>query len=318
MSEIVKKKSRLHPNNKHQGRYNFDQLIKANKQLEVFVIENKFGVTSIDFFNPEAVKELNKAILFKDYQLEYWDIPAGYLCPPIPGRADYVHHLADLLLTSNFGKLPLGDKITCVDVGTGANLIYPIIGTQEFGWNFIATDIEEKSIESASLIVEKNKRLEGKVQVVLQPSPKDFFYTVIDKSQKFDLTLCNPPFHSSKEDAAKGSQRKIKNLTGKNTKQPVLNFAGQSNELWTDGGELRFITNMMKQSKKFGENCYWFSTLVSKQAHLNQLINTLKSLHVTDFKEIEMGQGNKTSRILAWTFLSKKEQLSWKQQRWQK
>lgn len=312
-----KKKANLHPRNKHVFRYNFEVLVKAHSALKEFVIQNKYGATSIDFFNPEAVKALNKAILFSDYDLAYWDIPQGFLCPPIPGRADYIHHLADVLVSSNFGKLPDGENITCLDIGTGANLIYPIIGVSAYGWNFIASDIEEKSIKNAHVIVDKNKLLSQKIKLVEQPNLKDFFYTVIDKSQKFDLSMCNPPFHNSKEAAQKGSQRKIKNLTGKKTKEPVLNFAGQSNELWTDGGELRFITNMMKQSKKFEENCYWFSTLVSKQSHVNQLINTLKSLHVTDFKEIEMGQGNKTSRILVWTFLTNKQQLAWKQERWQ-
>lgn len=315
MSE--KKKSKLHPKNKHTGRYNFEELTKVNKGLQEFIIETKFGSNSIDFFNPKAVKELNKAILLLNYQLDFWDIPQGNLCPPIPGRADYIHHLADVLLNSNFGKLPIGEKITCVDIGCGSNLIYPIIGTAEYNWNFIASDIEEKSITNAKHIVLQNTRLKQRVKILHQPNSKDFFYSIIDKSEKFDISMCNPPFYASQEEAKQASQRKIKNLTGKKSKQPILNFSGQSNELWTDGGELRFITNMMKQSKKFAENCYWFSTLVSKQAHLNQLKNTLKSLKSTEIKEIEMGQGNKTSRILVWTFLNKKEQLVWKKERWQ-
>ncbi|MBY9001656.1 MAG: RlmF-related methyltransferase, partial [Candidatus Heimdallarchaeota archaeon] len=45
----------------------------------------------------------------------------------------------------------------------------------------------------------------------------------------------------SLEDAQKGTQRKIKNLSGKKEKKPTLNFAGISNELICDGGEYRFI-----------------------------------------------------------------------------
>ena len=40
---------------------------------------------------------LNRAILMHHYGVKSWDIPAGYLCPPIPGRADYIHSVADLL-----------------------------------------------------------------------------------------------------------------------------------------------------------------------------------------------------------------------------
>ena len=43
------------------------------------------------------MKALNKALLAHFYAVKHWDIPDGFLCPPVPGRADYVHHLADLL-----------------------------------------------------------------------------------------------------------------------------------------------------------------------------------------------------------------------------
>ena len=67
---------------------------------------NQFGDESVDFANPAAVKALNRALLRQDYGLDYWDIPAGYLCPPIPGRADYVHYLADLLAADRGGGAP--------------------------------------------------------------------------------------------------------------------------------------------------------------------------------------------------------------------
>ena len=112
-----KEKLILHPRNKHRERYNFKLLIKTCPELKPFVFINKFDDESIDFFNPEAVKILNKALLKQYYNIDYWDVPKGYLCPPIPGRADYIHYIADLLGESNNGKIPTGKKLKVLDIG---------------------------------------------------------------------------------------------------------------------------------------------------------------------------------------------------------
>lgn len=309
-------KSKLHPRNKNKGRYDLKALKLSSPELEAFVALNKYGDESVDFSNPEAVKALNKAILKHHYKTDFWDIPEGYLCPPIPGRADYIHHIADLLCGSNYGKIPTGSKIKCLDIGVGANCIYPIIGQEEYGWSFIASDIDPVAIESAEDIVENNSQLNDKVDCRLQNNTKDHFYGVIAKDEKFDLSICNPPFHSSAEDAQSKSQRKLDNLNKKKVKKVVLNFGGQSNELWCDGGEERFVKNMIRQSKKFSKNGFWFSSLISKESILNSIQKTLKEVGAVEVKTIPMGQGNKISRVVAWTFLSKAEQKEWKDTRW--
>lgn len=118
------------------------------------------------------------------------------------------------------------------------------------------------------------------------------------------------------EDAQKGTRRKIKNLSGKKVKAPELNFAGISNELICEGGEYTFIQNMIRESKQFSKSCYWFSTLVSKQANLPGIHKLLKKIEVNHVKTIPMGTGNKCSRIVAWTFLSSEEQKEWTESRW--
>ena len=74
-----------------------DTLCQTYPALKSFLVRAKSGNTSIDFTSPKAVKVLNAALLHHYYRLEYWDIPDGYLCPPVPGRADYIHGIADLL-----------------------------------------------------------------------------------------------------------------------------------------------------------------------------------------------------------------------------
>lgn len=130
-------KSRLHPLNKHRTRYDFKQLIGSFPALAPFVKLNKYQDESIDFSDAKAVKMLNSALLKQFYDIEFWDIPNGYLCPPIPGRADYIHHVAELLGSFKNEKIPKGASIKCLDVGVGANCVYPIIGNKEYGWSFI-------------------------------------------------------------------------------------------------------------------------------------------------------------------------------------
>ena len=244
------------------------------------------------------------------------NIPPNYLCPPIPGRADYIHHIADLLGSSNQEKIPTGNQIKCLDIGVGANCVYPIIGNKEYGWSFIGADIDPVSIESAGTIVELNPVLKGQIELRLQNNPKDIFYGIIQKEELFDLTICNPPFHASLADARSGTLRKLKNLNAKKTIKIVLNFGGQNGELWCQGGEERFVRDMIHQSKQFATSCFWFSTLISKESNLKSIYESLKREKAVGVKTIPMGQGNKISRIVAWTFLLQEQQNEWIKRRW--
>jgi 23S rRNA (adenine1618-N6)-methyltransferase len=198
----------------------------------------------------------------------------------------------------------------------GASCIYPIIGVTVYDWTFIGSDIDPKSIASAQRIVNSNLVLKDKIECRLQKNSKDVFHGIIGKEDKFDLIICNPPFDSSIEDAQKGTRRKIKNLSGKKLKTPELNFSGNSNELICEGGEYQFIQNMIRESKRIAKNCFWFSTLVSKQTHLKGVCKLLEKIEANQIKTIPMGTGNKSSRIVAWTFLSEVEQKEWRETRW--
>jgi len=310
------KKARLHSRNKNRERYDLSALTTSNPELKNHIIPNKFGVESVDFSNPIAVKLLNKALLNHYYGIKIWEFPDENLCPPIPGRADYIHHMADLLAENNFGTIPTGDKITCLDIGLGASCIYPIIGVTEYDWKFIGSDIDPKSIASSQHIVNSNSSIKEKIECRLQKNSKTVFHGILGKEDKIEFTVCNPPFHSSTEDAQKGTRRKIMNLSGKKVKTPELNFAGICNELICDGGEYKFIQNMIRESEKFSKNCFWFSTLVSKQSNLKRIYNLLEKTEANQIKTIPMGTGNKSSRIVAWTFLSKEERKEWRETRW--
>lgn len=292
---MVTTKKPLHPRNPHSGQYDFAQLIKSCPALAKFVMKNQYGNESIDFSNPLAVKTLNQAILRFFYNID-WDIPKDYLCPPIPGRVDYIHHVADLLSTFNKGVIPQGKMIRVLDIGVGANAIYPLIGHKEYGWSFVATDIDPVAISIANGIIKQNNLTEA-IQLRLQTSPQNIFEGVVEKSESFNISMCNPPFHASASEAKAGSTRKNKNL---NIKTRSLNFGGQSNELWCPGGEAAFITQMIKESVHV--NCKWFTTLVSKESNLPSIYKALDKVSPKAVKTLDMSQGQKKSRIVAWTY----------------
>jgi 23S rRNA (adenine1618-N6)-methyltransferase len=314
--EHPKVKLKLHPRNKHRERYNFKLLIESCPELAQFVKLNVYEDESIDFFNPDAVKMLNKALLVHYYGIEYWDIPIDYLCPPIPGRADYIHHIADLLANENHGIIPTGKNIKCLDIGVGANCVYPVIGNKEYGWSFIGSEIDTIAIESAINIINMNPILKDKIEIREQKNSKDIFNGIFLKDELFDLSICNPPYHSSIEDAQAGTLRKLNNLKGEKITKPILNFGGQNSELWCEGGELKFIGDMIKQSKQFSDSCFWFSTSLSKESNLKSIFEYLKKADVEEVKTIPMGQGNKISRIVAWTFLTQEQKKNWIDRRW--
>lgn len=309
--EYPREKSKLHPRNKHRERYNFKQLINSCPDLSQFVKLNEYKDESIDFFNPNAVKMLNTALLKHFYTIDFWDVAEGYLCPPIPGRADYIHHIADLLSSSNNGKIPKGDKIKCLDIGVGASCIYPIIGNTEYGWTFIGSDIDSIAIDSAKTIINANPNLKGQIEIRLQENSKDLFKGILKEDDRIELSICNPPFHSSLAEAESGTIRKLSNLKGGQVNKAIKNFGGQNNELWCFGGEEKFIRNMIHESKQFATSCLWFSSLVSKKTTLKSIYSTLKKMRVSDVKTISMGQGNKISRIVAWTFLNQEQHIHW-------
>lgn len=298
-----KEKEKLHPRSKHRSRYNFKEFCAVNPALIPFVKVNKFGDESVDFFNPAAVKALNTALLNFHYGIKSWDIPKGYLCPPVPGRADYIHYIADLLAINFEEKIPKGQKIRGLDIGVGANCIYPIIGAAEYNWSFVGADIDEVAIQSAQKTVDSNEVLKGKIELRLQKHRKQIFTGIILKNERFDFTICNPPFHASAAEAEAGTKRKLQNLKQKKINKPTLNFSGQNNELWCDGGEERFVREMVFQSQEFASSVRWFTTLVSKESNLAKIYKALKSIETLDVKTIPMGQGNKVSRIVAWTFM---------------
>lgn len=296
----------LHPRNRHRARYDFAALCACAPELVRFLRPSPHGDATIDYADPAALLALNRALLLTYYGLADWFLPPGYLCPPIPGRADYVHYAADLLASGNkTGAIPRGPSVSVLDLGTGANLVYPILGRAEYGWRFVATDIDPVALENATRLVAANPSLAGFVELRRQSSPTALLRGIVRPGDRFDLTLCNPPFHASAAEAAAGSARKTRNLgTARpgSRARPPLNFGGRPAELWCPGGEVAFVSRLIAESSEFRTQVRWFTTLVSSHDSIPRLRRALAAVHPTEVRTIDMAQGQKRSRLLAWTF----------------
>ncbi len=288
----MKSKAGLHPKNKHNKGYDFEKLLKFNPSLEEFIIKNDHGNLSIDFSNPKAVKELNRALLFSEYKIRFWGFSDDNLCPPIPGRVDYIHHISDLLSSTNNKE---NSKI--LDIGTGATCIYPLLGNAEYNWNFVGTDIDRDSLVSAQRIIDNNQ-LNDKIELRFQPDKNRILKGILKENDIFSITMCNPPFYRSAAEAIGANNRKSRNL-GNNA---VRNFAGNNNELWYVGGEKAFLHNYLYESSLYPKASKWFTSLVSNKDNVKSLERSSEKLGVKEFKIILMHHGNKVTRIVAWRF----------------
>ena len=314
-SSVKHFKKSLHPQNRHKHGYDFPALIKTHQALSVYVKTNKYNNQSIDFSDANAVKALNCALLKHHYDIDQWDIPKGYLCPPIPGRVDYIHYVAELIETSHASQAEAFNhsSIKLLDIGTGANGIYSLLACQVYGWHCTAIDIDVLALNNVADIINRNPALNNRLQLRHQPEKNHIFEGIIDENDYFDISVCNPPFHASLQEAQKSNQKKRDNLAVNRNESSVNipsqnalvpNFGGQKAELWCKGGERHFLRMIIKESKVFSHQCGWFTSLISKSDNVKPAIKLLRKLEATEIKQIEMQQGNKITRILAWTFMN--------------
>lgn len=298
---------RFHKNNVHNEKYNFKLLAQSLPSLSKHIVINRYGDQSIDFSNNESVLELNKAILKFFYKVDNWSIPKGHLCPPIPGRVDYIHYINDILEEEQ-----IEGKITALDIGVGTGCIYPLVGVALFDWNFIATDISNIAIENSRKIINANESFVKKIECRLQKDSTLIFKGVIDREEKITITMCNPPFHKSLSEAKTVSNRKIRNLNRNKIKKghtlekekitTSSNFGGKDSELWCPGGELQFIGQIINESIDYKKNIKWFTTLVSQKENLPKLRSLLSKQKPEQIKVIPMSHGQKKAHILAWKY----------------
>ena len=286
----------MHPDNPFEKEYNFNGLIQSHPKLSEFIIVGKSDRKSIDFGDSKAIIALNTALLKRTFDVN-WELKPGHLCPALPGRLDYLIHVKDLL------DAPSEKPITMLDIGTGASLIYPLLATAAFDWNCTASEVDIDSIEFAKKLLLLNPNLKT-TTLRNQRFKSKIFHHVMEENDYFDLVVCNPPFYKTQSEAEQRNIRKNKNLH--NNESISHNFGGHSNELWYKGGEEAFIKTMASESASYGSQVGWFTCLISNSEHVKILKRYVRKANPTELRVVEMEQGNKKSRFIAWTFKTPK------------
>lgn len=275
----------MHHRNLHRYGYDFPKLAEAFPELSKYIITTPEGSKSIDFSDFDAVRVFNQALMAHHYGVRHWRLPENALIPAVPGRAEYLHQLSDLI-----GK---GEK-KGLDVGCGASAVYCLLGSAIYNYTMVGVDVDDESIAFAK----KNTSTYENIEIRHQIDRGQILKGVMREGEFFDFTMCNPPFFESEEEAIKANRKKNRNLGVKSSDR---NFGGLAHELWCNGGEALFIKRMIKESVAVKAQVGWFTCLLSRKQHLDKPIKQIKKLKA-EHKSVSIEVGNKEMQILAWRF----------------
>ncbi|KAH8739310.1 YbiN-like RNA methylase [Cryptosporidium ryanae] len=293
------------------------------------------GKVHINYDNPRAIYKISKVLLHYRYKIT-WKIPRGFLVPTIPSRVNYVHYIADLLTPEHifnteetkglFSKtclphktgikhetefcsvktylIPTGRQIFGLDIGVGANCIFPILCNSIYSWSMVGTDISTESLFISNSIIEINN-LSDSIKLIHQKNVDQILVGILDhpkiSNTYFAFSICNPPFYSSNEDSI-------------NSTHPNRSRSCKEYEVITIGGEFNFLLKLYKQSKNFQKRVIWFTSQVSKLKNIKKLREIFryelcsKKLEAT--RIISLKQGKHEKWVLAWSFYNKEERIS--------
>ncbi len=271
---------------------NIDEFLKPDfkflseefPEFKKYVYINKYGGYSINWKNPNSIKELVKTILNKFFNIIYYEIPENFLVPTLTSRYNYLNYINKLF--TKF-KIENKEKIL-IDIGTGANIIYPLLGYKLYNWNFIASEINEDAIKIGKKIIKENN-LEKEIFIFKQNDSKKIFENIININKKYLCSICNPPFFDINKEIKKD------NLYTDNE----YNY----NEVYCEGGEIFFIKEMIKESYIYKKNIFLFSSLIGRKKNMKKIYSVIKNLkEISLLNKITIKQGKNARWIIIWSF----------------
>ncbi|KAK2078875.1 hypothetical protein QBZ16_002565 [Prototheca wickerhamii] len=294
--------------------------------LQPFVLQRRPGARpTIDFGDPRACAALTTALLAHDFGIR-WSLPEGHLIPPLTGRSNYIHWLQDLLDLSS----PKGQPIRGLDIGTGANLIYPLLGARLCGWAFVGSDVSRGALAAAAKLREANLELADRIElrhVPMQPEQLRFFdgeggSDAVGGTHQTDCR--DGALVPSADNDIQGVGTGILSGAIRNGDplfafsmcnppffesmeeaglNPATGFGGTELEMVYPGGEAAFVLAMARDSTTVNRRVHWFTTMVGKKATLKSLRAALHTLGVRALRTTEFSQGRTSRWAVAWSWL---------------
>ena len=132
-----------------QGEANEEYSSMPSLHHELIILDYR---TTINFKNQRSLIKLTQATLKHIFGVKYWECPVQNLCPRVPNRLNYILWINQYVLE----KTSRSPEIRVLDIGTGATLIYPLLGHKMFKWKFLATESNADSYQNACKIINSN------------------------------------------------------------------------------------------------------------------------------------------------------------------
>ena len=260
-------------------------LIKEFPELKKYIIKHdeKIEEFSFDWSNNDLSLLMTKSILNYYFNIKYYDIPKGFLIPPVPSRLNYLNLINELI--KDIEK----ENIIGVDIGTGANIIYPILGNSIYNWKFICSEINNESYNNAKLILQKNN-LEENINLIKQENKNNIFVSIINQENKYTFSMCNPPYYDYEQEIKIEDKKR----------DTEYNF----DEVYYEKGELGFFERYFEESICYKKNIFLFTILIGKKSNSEIIYDKINSynniIKLCDIKKIMTG--NNVRYIIYWSF----------------
>lgn len=286
----------MHPRNRYREKPNFQQLVQLFPELNEVASVDLAGKVKLEYRNRQAVQLLSKCLLQRDFGLQL-ELPPNKLVPTLPLRLNYIHWLEDIGSVANWQEK---EKVLGIDIGCGASCIYPLLAVVQSKqrWHMVAIEKAEDSLESAKANVIRNKlqhcinvqaqKLEG--STILLEVLKDF------PDERFDFCMCNPPFFDSNSNELKPNDR-----TGRR-REPSNASTGSLDELCTEGGEVKFIEQIIEESLQLKDRVTVYTTMIGHKKSYGKILQLLESKSIQNIAMSRFCQGNTTRWAVAWSF----------------
>ncbi|GBM64651.1 U6 small nuclear RNA (adenine-(43)-N(6))-methyltransferase [Araneus ventricosus] len=116
---------------------------------------------------------------------------------------------------------------------------------------------------------------------------------MVENVENFDFCVCNPPFFENKDDMRKKSPRM----------REKLELFAKKDEIFSDGGEVSFVKQLLKDSLMLKDRISLYSSMFGKKKSFLEILKELQSVEGISYTKTEFCQGNTIRWGIAWTFL---------------
>ena len=288
MSNAINKKNIFY----NDFKPDFLTLIKEFPELKKYILkqnEDNEAEFQFDWSNNELSLLMDKSILNYYFNIKYYDIPKGFLIPPIPSRINYIN-LINSIITKLINDIDI-KNIIGIDIGTGANIIYPILGYSIYKWKFICTEINKEAYNNAKLILQKNN-LENNINIIKQNNKDNIFISILNRENKYLFSMCNPPYYNY-ENEIKLEDKKRDN---------EYNF----DEIYYKNGEYGFFQRYFEESICYKNNVFLYTILIGKKINAENIYDKLSSYNdiIKIYNMQKILTGNNVRYIIYWSFFN--------------